>query len=402
MNGAPRRGLRITIDKLVIILLFLFSLNLLNLSGILIALSILVFIVFNLRIIKVDWNTAILVLFSVFYFGSVAFYEGFSIDTIIKFAVAPWGCYIIGYNLRLKNDEISVTKLTTILALGFFIHGMLNLSSSIKIYGAGFNNTYRLAYDFWQSRQISVTTAALYYSPLALMAIGGVFFAKRRAIKHLSFGAILLSLYATLIYQNRTLIMAMLFILIVNVVLVIKDSDIQYRRKMGLIVGIIILTFVFAVGWFRNLFGIRVIFESTNLYGRLTGSDQDRTKIWASFVFGEAWKYPFGGNKAVLYNNKPYVHNVWLDTFRRTGVLSFAFLILFTIVGIKETIIFSHRTDRLKENVGIIVSLLLGITILFMVEPIIEANPYVFYFPIIAIGAICGSNSEYRKEVIKY
>lgn len=394
---SSRRKLDLSIDRLMVLLLFLFSLDFLDLSGAIIALTILLCIFFKFTTIKIDKNCGLLVLFSLMYFGSVAFFEGFSLDHLIKFAIAPWGCYIIGYNFDTKEDSISVTKLAAIMALGFFMHGMLNLISSIQVFGAGFNNNYRLAYDFWQKRQISVSTAALYYSPLALMCIGGAFFARSKIIKMLSVVSIFLSLYATLIYQNRTLILAVGVVILTNIIIIIRDNGLTTKRKLWLFASIFVAILLFILIWTTNMWGIRRFLEGTNLFYRLTGGDQDRTKIWASFIFGEAWKYPFGGTKAILYNNKPYVHNLWLDTFRRTGFLPFILLIAFTVKGIKDSVTFiKHQNMNVMENTRILASLLFGTLFLFFTEPIIEANPYLFYFPIIIIGMICRSNRGYR------
>lgn len=389
-----KHKLVLSIDKLIIVLLFLFSIDLFDMSGILITLCILMLFVFYFKRIKIDKNVAILFLFSLSYFASVAFFERASIDSAIKFAVAPWGCYILGYNLGLSRGKNTVIYLCTLLAVGFYIHGMLNLYSSIRVYGSSFNNIHRLAYDFWQNRQISVTTAALYYSPLALMSVNTLFSAEKTGYKFFSAIVIATSLYTTLIYQNRTLVISLAIVLLINLYYFAKNKNVDKKRKI-FIVGVIIGAFLFFVlEWNNNIFQIKSFIEKTTLFSRFTSSSQDRTKIWTSFIFGDAWKYPFGGNKAVLYANKPYVHNLWLDVFRRTGIIPFLFLVIFTFRSIIATKRFVKISCDTQNNNNAVLSLLSGLMVLFFVEPIIEANPYIFFFPIIIIGAICSKNEN--------
>ena len=389
---ADDRGIRLYSDYIILFLLFLIGVDVLDLAGLLIAGTIFLFFFLHFTELSFDTDTGILVLFSAFYFGSVAYYEGLALDVIIKFAIAPWGCYMIGYNILLKNRSISVTDFATIIAFGFFIHGMLNLSASIRVFGASFNNNYRQAYDFWQGRIISVTTASLYYSPFTLMSVGLIFFSTRKYVRFLAPVAVALGLYASMIYQNRTLIMACGLIAGLNVLLVFIDPDMPPNEKM--LIYSVIAGFIFAViiAFIANVGGIRDTIMNSSLMNRVTGDKQDRTTIWLSFIFGEAWKYPFGGTKAVLYHNKPFVHNTWLDTFRRGGLFPFIFLLTFTLRSIFNTLKFKRLGRLTREDSGVLISLLAGIIMTFMVEPVIDANPYTFYVPLLVMGAINGYN----------
>lgn len=154
------------------------------------------------------------------------------------------------------------------------------------------------------------------------------------------------------------------------------------------------------VAWNIDFCGIRSFFEGTSFFARLSGEGQDRTKIWASFIFGDAWKYPFGGNKAVLYHNKPFVHNTWLDIYRRAGVIPFLTFVAFTVSSIRTTIRFASYSKSIRErneDYQTLALALLGVTCIFFVEPVMEANPYIFYLPIFTIGAMNGRMFEDRK-----
>lgn len=393
--GKIKVKLTISVNKFVILILFLFALDLFDLSGMLIVLSALIFLVFNAPRIKIDANAVILLLFSFFYFSSVLIFEGASVDSVIKFLILPWACYVLGYNLDLREEGMSVTRLIVILAIGFFIHGFLNFLVSAQIYGIDLNSNFRHAYDFWQQRQISVTTAALYYSPLSVLAIGFVCFVKKPAYKIISLIIIAVTLYMSLIYQNRTLFVVSLIVLITDLIMVVHFSNLSSNGKVKTFLLIIAVALLLLIIWVLDIGGLRTIFEESRLFSRFREA-QDRTTIWGSFLFGDAWKYPFGGNQAVLYRNKEYVHNLWLDTFRRAGVIPFLLLTFFTVRG--GISVAKMKRDIPGESKNLIVTFFLGMVLIFFFEPILEANPYIFYYPILIMGAICRINrdEEYR------
>ena len=391
---ADSEGLRISVDHVLLLLLFLFGVDVLDLSGMLVAGTILLFFFLHLTDLSFDTNAWILLLFSAFYFGSITFYEGLSVDGIIKYAIAPWGIYLIGYTMRLHNRALSVADVSFIVALGFFLHGMLNLYAGIQVFGASLNNNYRQAYDFWQGRIISVTTASLYYTPFTLMSIGVIFFSKKKITRIVSAVSIALGIYASMIYQNRTLILACALVFAMNVLLVTIDRDIPVVKKYRIYGILAFAVLAVVVAFLANVAGIRDTIMNSSLMNRVTGDKQDRTTIWISFIFGQAWRYPFGGMKAVLYDHKPFVHNMWLDTFRHAGFFPFLFLITFTLRSVLQVHTFRRLGKLTNEDTGVLVSLLAGTMLSFMVEPVIEANPYIFYLPIFVMGLINGHNQD--------
>lgn len=391
---ADNEGIRFSTDLIIISVLFLFSIDAFDYSGILIALSILLFLFFHLSELEFDSTAGILVLFSCFYFGSVAYYEGLTADAIIKYAIAPWGSYLLTYTLRLNNRNISVIDFSLLIAFGFFLHGMLNLYAGIQVFGASFNNNFRLAFDFWQNRTISVTTASLYYTPFTMMAIGAIFWSKRISFKLLGLVSLASGLYASMIYQNRTLILACALIISMNVMLVFLDGNIPLQKKYQICVILALLVLLAAGAFLLNVGGLQNTIMNSSLMNRMSGDKQDRTTIWKSFIFGEAWKYPFGGTKAVLYKNKPFVHNMWLDTFRRGGFFPFLLLTCFTMRSALGTVTFTRLSKLTGEDAGVLISLLAGMMMSFMVEPVIEANPYVFFLPILVMGVVNAHNRD--------
>lgn len=399
---ADSDGISLSSDQIVLFVLFLAAIDLLDFSGILIAMAIAVFLFLRLAELQFDADAGILVLFSAFYFGSVAFYEGMGVDTVIKFAVAPWGCYVLSYNMRLRNRAIGVTAFTVFIAFGFFLHGMLNLSSSIKVFGSSLVNNHRWAYDFWQNRAITVTTASLYYTPFTVLSIGAILFSSKKLLRIFSPVAIGMALYASLLYQNRTLILACALVAGLDILLLMLDPYVPPEKKRRVYAALTAGVLLVVIAFLANIGGLRDTIMGSSLMNRMSGEKQDRTTIWFSFLFGEAWKYPFGGTKAVLYANRTYVHNTWLDTFRRAGFIPFLLLVIFTLRSVFHVMEFKRLGRLTGEDSCMIISLLAGTMLSFMVEPVIEANPYVFYLPILVMGAVNAHNQDAKTLLEEY
>ena len=397
-------GLPIKLTDIIVPLMVLFAVDFFDLSGIILTLLLLLLFIFFAKEVKLDGNAFVLLIFSVSYTLSFFYYEGLTLDGIIKYALAPWGCYVLGLNLlRLKGDASSV-DVSRLMLIGFFIHGFLNLIASVNQFGTDFNNAFRYAYDFWQRRAISVTTAALYYSPMVFFSIGVLMTRNPKKRKIVNIAIISIAIFATLLYQNRTLILANGIVVFVGAVTILFDSRIEKKQKTRLLLGIGVLLGIVLIIWITDMAGVRSFLQETSFYARLTGSNgegQDRTKIWTSFIFGEAWKYPFGGNKAVLYKNKPYVHNTWLDVYRKCGVIPFLSLSLFTLSAIKSTLLYSKLGGTRNSDYHAITMTMIGIMTMFFVEPVIDANPYIFYLPIIMLGLINGELNMYKTEVLR-
>lgn len=375
-------------------LLFLFSLDAWNLSGLLLTLTLVLFFALFWNEIRLDRLALVLLVFSAGYTLSVFYYEGLTLDGVVKYAIAPWGSYVLGYNYLRLNEKASVTRLAELLLTGFFLHGALNLAASVQRFGLNFNHAFRLAFDFWQGRTISVTTAALYYSPLTVLALGWLFTEKsrwKRALAVLILGA---GLFATMLYQNRTLPVVLLLVGAAGLGGFFLDRTVPAGRKRRLAGGGAAVLGVLLLLWLTDLGGLRTWLQGTALYARMTGATGERGSrlaIWISFLRGSAWKYPFGGNQIALYNDSHYAHNCWLDIYRRTGVVPFLTAAAFTLAAAGTTRRFArrYRTDG-RENGRLLGLTLLGILLIFSAEPVMEANPYVFYIPLLLVGAMRG------------
>lgn len=385
MGNYPTKSIRKS--TICMLLLFLFAVDIFDLSGILIAGTICIAFLLYGEQFSFDKNVFLLLLFSVSYFICISMFEPISIQGIIKYFIAPWGSYLIGYSVLKVDYRMTVNKFAFIVLAGFFIHGMLNFYSSVKIYGFNLSSNYRLAYDFWQDRDVSVTTAALYYSPMAVYALCSLL--HKGGNKLLALVTLIPCLIVTMLYQNRTLIVVLGFLVFVRLIRYMLDAAVSTTKKILVMVGLLVVLMGVVVSWAFDVGGMRSFLSGTRLFERFTGEDQSRTDAWISFIL-DAWKYPFGIGDAPYYGDHfYYAHNLWLDVYRRAGVIPFVALVCFTVEAIRTGRKFLGMTG-IRDKRQIIVFTLLGIACISGVEPIIEANPYFFYLAIMIIGAMNG------------
>lgn len=374
--------------NLILVLLFLFAIDFLDKSGIIISIACLLCIVFaGSR--QVPLSIGILVLFGISYVFSLMLYENLSLDIVMKFLFLPAMTYYLGYCYGKKTGNIGdVYKYALIIVAGFFMHSLLNFTSYLRVNGINFNANYRWANEFWRDgTPISVILNSLYSAPMAFWCTSVLITKKEKWKKMIAAICLGIIFFSMMLYQNRTTILAVLIVVMIAVAKSWKNGF----NMSALIISVIIIVGLVGV-WTFDLFGVRSFFVSTNIYNRLSGiANADRFQIWLSFLKGNPLLYPLGGRKVALYLNKPYVHNMWLDTWWRVGIIPFACLVYMTIHSTKTMLELSKLcSPDSRLHVSILNWMLLGLFINFLVEPVLEANPFIFYIPLLITGAAKG------------
>lgn len=111
------------------------------------------------------------------------------------------------------------------------------------------------------------------------------------------------------------------------------------------------------------------------------GSDSMRIEIYKSF-FINFWKYPLGGLSLSgdLFNgfsSTQYAHNVWLDVYGIAGIIPFVCFTYLTIIAFTAITIFIRSRDSTFQGITLIVAFV-GLCAVFLFEPVIQSDPYVF------------------------
>lgn len=376
------------IEKILLLLIFMFSISLFNFAGYILAVVIIFFFITYGFKCKFDIRTFVLMIFAAFYFINYTIYFEIGVKEIITFALAPWCCYLIGKELNFRFKHKAGTHIfIAILVSGFFLHGVLNTYAYINTFGYDYH--YRIAYDFWRNEIISVTGCALYFIPIMSFAIGVVFSNAKMRYKVISAIAFAIGLWANILYANRTPIYIVLILITIRVVCMLF----QYRYSIKAYVISILVAAGMAVCWAYNIAGIKTTIYGLTITKRLTGEDIGRLPIWLDFLKSDWWKYPFGGQHVTIRYN--YVHNLWLDTLWTTGYVPFVCLLIFTIMSIVTV---KKYYNLFKRDTTVYIYLMVGLGISCMVEPIIDANPYYFLLIVFILGAFEGKIKKQLME----
>lgn len=376
---------------LLLTAMFLFALGTFNKTGLILSIVLVVFLTTNLKIsTRVDTCLMLFAVFSLFYFLDYRIYWPVGGKEIIIFLISPWACYFLGREYVINNGEKHAIYLAVAVAGGFFIHGLLNLMAVLDLYGMDYSG--RISYDFWQKRVIAATGCSLYYTALVSMAVAWLFFSKKLFLKILSIVIIAIGIFSSIIYSTRALIVLMFILMLFAECLSVLSVEYNsVNTSKVLVVTLVILAFLF-VSWKINLFGLQTKILSLDVTRRLLNS-QSRTELWRSFLTNHPLKYPLGGNQVQLSGGAKWVHNLWLDTFRTAGVVPFLLLCVITVVAIGKGI--TYWKNICKDGVPEYASalfMMFGVALNSMVEPIMDANPYVFLAWCMGIGIINGYN----------
>jgi len=382
--------------KLLYVLIFLFGLGFLDIRGIIVCGALLLAFVCFPRT-KVDITMLSLLFFGAFYTLSLYMHGNITLDQIIKFLILPAGTYYIGFIIA-DNESVEGTtyRLATVLTLGFFIHSLLNMSSFIEVFGVDFSVPHRKTFEFWKNNEVlSVTVSNLYSAPMVGYSIGVIFSHKsivKRIMAIVALGAVV---FTMLLYQNRTTIVVIAFLFALTIIFDFAKKGLKSKLLwLMLLVGVCIAFILFF-----DIAGIKTFIWSTTLFDRIQGDPNSisRFAIWVSFLSGDWWKYPFGGKSFELMGGSAnYVHNLWLDTWWNTGFIPFVFLLTFTIKLISQVISLNRDSKVFSYKNIVVLYLLGGLLINFGVEPVLEANPFVFLVTTFLSGSMQADDKKMR------
>ncbi len=340
---------------------------------------------------EVDLSFLLLLLFSVLYFAMVSVYRTLALSTFLYTLVGPILLYIIGFSIIEKGVSIIINSFV-IISFGYFIHGILNFTQYIRIYGI--NSILRVVPDFWNGKIYVSTLVGIQFALLAsLLFIGVVYLSKKDSfIKGIILlVCILSSVFASFILGNRTLILLIFTIFSINTYFYIRFHKIKIQKTEFLNIWVkfklLILTLsYFLLGYITNVFKVRDLVEGSKLYQRFNLSlliGDPRIKIYSE-IFNQILIYPFGGEQMLI--SLPYAHNLWLDIMFVSGLIPFLVILSFTIlifVNIRRLI----KSRYIAINAKLfILSIYFGFILIFMVEPVMDGAPYYY----LAYCLFCG------------
>lgn len=392
-----------SIDSIVFLLLFLFSLNFLNLRVLLVILMLI--IVFGCHILKqykfkISLEFLVLTLFTTTYF-LFAYPDGkYSINVLILTWWLPITSYLLGYMIinQSKDREKSFENLILIISLGSCCYGILNYVTSPSFDFA----TGRLIYDFWGDYPLKVTLQNTLFTSITSLLFYSLFIEKNWIKKVFLIIAILISIICCINSASRTLLIIIVIVFIFNFFLYFYC----YRKKMGKSIKVIFLISLVAligIVFYKNdFFGIQTIYKSSMLYQRSLRQslsiDNDPRFSYYLLAIEHILRYPLGGVDFVGFS---YAHNMWLDVGGVSGIIPLFLLIIYSIQTMINVIKLIH-SNKMNTNLKFIMfSVFIALNINFMVEPIIQGTVYLFIFMCLINGATYKMSISKQFVVIK-
>ena len=379
----------------LLVALFFFSISLFNLAGYIYSAIIAVMLVFNVVRIKLSIPELILLFFSVSLFGFDLYHNGFNIESLILYLLGPWTAYMIGKMFVMNSKhENAFMILITVLALGMFLHGILNLYAYTKSNHFATYDNYRRSVDFWRQELVAVTVTGMYFTFAAGLSIGALFSNTRTLFKIIAGIVLAVCVAASVFFANRTLLIILILIACWKGIMLMLSRKISKRAKIISVVSVIIAIAIGIIILSSNLFGIADKIHALKIFQRITsGEESNRFMVWAYFFKDANFiRFPFGGGHILEDTPLRYLHNLWLDVYNATGVITFISLVAFSICMIFYYRYFriAMKENKLDSEYVIFQCMIIATVLNCAVEPIVEANPYFFLIAIMYFGAMDG------------
>ena len=333
---------------------------------------------------------------------SFVLFEVFSSNSHNLRIIAAPCAFLIAYNLDSDLKTYDTKKTLLFVAYSMAIHSVISAvymlgSQGISVFSSG------RTIDLWSGSISASTAIASYYYFLA--ATIPLLFMRIRWHHFVLLGVCLLH---DILIGGRTFIVLSLIAVVATLGIQILGGT---KRFKAFIVYLLVLGIIVGAGiilYRNNFFGIRSTFESSYMYHRFFSDDSRRgigdTDRWARKVIylQNLLKYPFGGNHLRNELNVGYAHDIWLDTFDDSGLLTLILLLAYTASSVFRFLRYARVcSDSFEEKV---VFLLFPIILMaaFFIEPILHGCPMVFFMYCFMDGMICRKMHSFRREENDY
>lgn len=326
-------------------------------------------------------------------------------EVLIPIILFITGYYLVYCIKTYDYKQIVIKNILIIIGFTLFCYGMINLIVHFKKVGS-LSYYHREIYDIWTNNLIAATTQGTKFTLISAL-FAPIFLADskyyNRSFKIIVYVCLILSIGATLIMGNRTLIAIIFIDIIICIIIFFKLNNKNLKNIIKKISSIILVIFIISVTYSTNIFNIKTFVKGSNFYTRITIKsessieEESRVIAWKDTIKG-AFLYPMGGEKTEIKISAP--HNLWLDVLYSTGVIPFSILIYITILYIVKIfrIIKSYRIN--KDFKILIISYNIALFLNCMVEPILGGHYILFMILMFLFGLISGlDDSNCIKEV---
>lgn len=336
-------------------------------------------------------NFYILIIFSIVY-SIFAYINNNYFSTFLL--IGPPIAYYCGTIIAelVNHDEHYITKCIVAIAVGFFIHAMLNYMINI-------NSLNRNTIDFWTKEMSSATLQATMLTMILSLEYWGVFYTKKIWLKVIFIIFLILAILYISIIGSRTPLAIAIIVFLANLII---DGIYNKRiRKTMKIFGIVVIVIMIAIVTINSNEYIRESIKESNIIKRFLDEatiESDLSRLKSQILgIGLVIEHPMGTDETI--EDLKYVHNMWLDVGKEVGILPCILLIIYTINTIKSLICIIKGNNVSHGYKILIGSLYMGININFLLEPIIQGIPFLFVIFIIINGLIDSQCDLYKRKI---
>ena len=304
-----------------------------------------------------------------------------SVFYIIRSFLGATLAYIIGMK-TCKGDEYHLVCLIEIIAVSGFFHGFLNAAMTTT-----FSISSRYVRNIWTGGITTATLQGTYFT--CSIALASLWILGKNVKKRI-FGivVIIITIWNCMMTASRTAVYLIVILFAVSYFLM------EYHRKgseylVGIIVRTIIGLGVVAFGLYEaysyNLFGIQTRMTTSFLGLRIAGISKEeaapRSQLWLR-GFNDMLAHPFG------YAKEIYAHNMWLDFGVNGGIIPFILLVMFSISTMVTCIRYIKQDKVSYKTKSLIILTLIAYNINFMLEPVLDGVPFMFFMYCMICGAV--------------
>lgn len=404
-------------NRVICILLFLFSLNVFNLSSLILVATFILIVICDRGKLYLPANDNVFIVLLIF---AVTFFI-FSTQNGINSGISAIGCpmaYYIG--LRVQNDhmELSLSEkqlkfVTLLLVAGMTCHAFVNFIYELIRFGG--INSGAVHYDFFSlGAPTSATGAATY-----LTLFSGVIFyliMESDSVKKRISGILLIiiAFVYDMILGGRTFfaLTGVSFALSLIVYIQGQRNDTRKMRAIGKFVLIVLVLGAIAIiVYILHQDAITKLFESTYLFHRISYAKTSQSQdLFSFFKSSGRWNirkeyislmldYPWGGRK-ILNKVGLYAHELWLDIFDCAGFIPFLLIWIVTIQITICNIKYVFNKDVPIKNRILIVGITSSATIQFFFEPVLSGCRALLFSYFLICGLIRSQMLQYGRRNI--
>lgn len=316
-----------------------------------------------------------------FLFSAVYCAYGLSAGTMEAVRRLAFLCvYMVGYNSTMSHInsyedneglESWVIKCILFFSAGAFFHYFLNMITNIG------SSIGRNTLDVWTGKILSATGQAALVCPMVGIVIARLIAPQKKKKRIFPMIAVVIILLYNMMLAGRTLIAMLLLDALFCIILysVYEDDRNEKLKTWGILIAIVLLALAL---YQMNAFGIRTMFEQSNLYARFyessTANDltEDPRMVRKGYYLTHMWDYLWGG----MHMNAQvgFAHDLLLDCYDEAGVFAAILLLIIVISSVKNVVRVARMHCFSNQNTILILSFYFCVFIQFFMEPILAGT----------------------------